>query len=135
MFLLQQLELIIIKVIIRGSLWGEVFGQALRTIWERLQKFLFCSSVLIADFPVEKRWWRSLRCCSILPWKQLFHFLELPLISNGNFTLFLDKIQADPSSVCTSQLICIDFPHSVLLLHTITSQHQKDTKLWANLAR
>lgn len=34
LFLLQQSELVITKVIIRGSLGGEFFGQTLRTTWE-----------------------------------------------------------------------------------------------------
>lgn len=46
------------------------------------------------------------------------------LISSGSFTLFPDKIQADPSSICTNRLICIDFSilssHRVPLLSSIT---------------
>lgn len=135
LFLLQQSELVITKVIIRGSLGGEFFGADTQdNLGNEFRNFCFVALFSLLIFLQKRGDEDHSRAVPFCLGNNFPISLSCHLISNASFTLFLDKIQADPSSICTSQLICIDFPHSILLLHTITSQHQKNTKLWANLA-
>ena len=135
LFLLQQSELIIINVVIfiRDSLWGEFFGQTLRTIWEtnsEISVLLLCSHCW---FPCRKE---AVKITHVLFYFALETTFPFP------WAAISSAMATSPCSLTRCKQIHLQFArvnwfaltHSILLLHTVTSQHQKDTKLWANLA-
>lgn len=135
LFLLQQSELIIIKVMIfiRDSLWGEFFGQALRTTWEtnsEISVLLLCSHCW---FPCRKE---------VVKITHVLFYFALGMTFPFSWAAVSSAMATSPCSLTRYKQIRLQFArvsrfaltHSILLLHTVTSQHQKDANLWANLA-